>query len=75
MIGDDEKKATEKYFGKSYDEIMETAKKNLINAGYDLNDFWVKKILEDDDGVSAAYINDIPKMDSTANLYMYLTTD
>ena len=74
MISEKEKKFTEKYFGKSYDEIIKIAEKNLKNAGIDED--WIRIILNDDDGVSGAYQNDIPKnlVDEPGHLWLYLTT-
>ena len=74
MISDSEKKFTEKYFGQPYNEILAIAEKNLKNAGVD--EGWIKKILDDDDGVSRAYKNDIPEnlRNEGGNLYLYMTT-
>ena len=37
MITDEDKRFTEKYYGKPYAEILETAKKNLSHA----KNFWM----------------------------------
>ncbi len=74
MIGDSEKKFTEEYFGKPYNEILAKAEKNLKNAG--VEEGWIKKILDDDAGVSCAYENDIPEnlRNEGGFLYLYMTT-
>lgn len=58
MITDEDKRFLEKYHGKPYAEILDTAKKNLIKARISRD--WIDMILRDDDGVSGAYENDIP---------------
>ncbi len=75
MITDEDKRFTEKYYGKPYAEILETAKKNLRKAH--ISPDWIDMILRDDDGVSGAYENDIPVnlIGNGSHLWLYLTTD
>ncbi len=54
---------------------MAIAEKNLKHAGVD--EGWIKMILDDNDGVSRAYRNDIHEDLSKegGHLYLYLITD
>lgn len=72
MIYEDEKKYIEERCGKPYNEILAVAEKNLRAAG--VEEKWIKMILDDDFGVVGAYQNDIPKMTSGGDLWLYLTS-
>lgn len=73
MIGDDEKRYIEETYGKSYNEVREIARNNLIKAGCPENklDF----VLEYG-GIHKAYENDLDCFAKfPEHAVMYLTTD
>ncbi len=63
----------EEQYKKTLPEMIEVAEKKLREAGVD--ERWIKKILNDVDGIAMAYEHDIPKYMSGGDLYEYLTTD
>lgn len=76
MIDERDKKWVEEYLGASYNEILKVAKKNLKDAGYDIDDHWIKSIFDDVCAVAMCYDNKFPKdFQSTFDLYYFLTTD
>lgn len=72
MIFERDKKFSEEYFGKPYNEILAVAEKNLRAAG--VEEKWIKMILDDGEGVDGAYQNNIPKMMRGGDLWLYLTS-
>lgn len=73
MIDERRAKYYEKQYKKSLSEMSKIAEKKLRDAGID--EFWIKKILDDEDGIAMAYEHDIPKNMDSGTLYVYLTTD
>lgn len=68
-----EKRAIEKRYGKPYDEIRETARKNLIKAGCPKEDI---DFVLDYGGIYEAYKNDLDCFKKfPEHAVMYLTTD
>ena len=73
MIYEDEKKFYESCANKSLEEMKKIAEKNLRLAN--IEEFWIKKILNDAQSIYYAYKNDIPRNLDGGDLYIYLTTD
>ena len=63
----------EKEYNKPISEMAKIAEKKLRDAGID--EYWIKMILDDADGIAMAYEHDIPKNMDSGTLYVYLTTD
>ena len=73
MINESNAKYYEERYKKTLSEMSKIAEKKLRDAK--VEEFWIKMILDDADGIAMAFAHDIPQNMDSGTLYVYLTTD